>query len=995
MLVENEVAHIVGARGYERYGVDEEMIRGIPIPVNQAPNLQWIIAKRRPYIVQNTASENFKWVNKELEGHVLSFITAPIFLGDMVIGFINLDSPEENAFSNEDARRLSAFASHAAVAIQNARLYSQIQEYAGDLERRVAQRTLELNEANTLLMEQIRQREEAESQLHAERNLLRAVMDTIPDAIYVKDRQSRFIVVNQATVGRLDEETRRNIQGKSDFDFFPPEFASTLYETEQKVMETGEAVINHSEVFRDSRGQLVHLLVSKLPMRNDNGEVIGIIGVNHNISDLRAAEAALDQVIRSARCILWSATVTRDDNDEYTWQFSIANESAASGFLPLDTTSRSYSDAWLASIQENDRKKRDQALRTYLNFKRHEFSHEFRVQLPDQSMRWLAEDVQVQEISKGRWYLAGVCTDITARKQIEERLQKLNEELELRVANRTHELIRINTALRQEIVERRRAEESERTQRLLAEALRDSVAKVNSTLDLEAVFATLMEVIQAVVPYDSADIMLLEDQTHGRIRHHTGYQIPISTELRDISGWSDKMSAYHSGEVFIIHDTLEFPDYQDSDSLGWVRSNITVPIKLENNIIGFLTLNSKKSSYFTQEQADWLQVFAIQAGIAIRNAHMVQEIRHYTQQLESLVEKRTHELQVGRAQLKAILDAMREGVYYGELNAPPQFINRALVEMTQFSPEEWLDGKAQATVNNDPETIHQVTTWDEVHKTLTRQGYWRSEAIIRRKDGSSLQIELVRTEVRREDGQREGVVTVMRDISQEKALQEQKARFIAIAAHELRTPIANLKTRLFLLKRQPERFSDHAEIATQVINWMQRLVEDMFDLARFERGIMKLAREEFDIREMVEQIIIYQQPEAERQEIQIELNMPSVEIYADPYRMMQVFTNLLRNALQYTPQNGRIEINGKIEEDVLMIQVQDTGQGISEENLPYLFQPFFRASEDNKGAGLGLSITQEIVEAHGGSISAHSVLGEGSTFSIRLPLEHIRNSGDQ
>ncbi|MDQ7034797.1 MAG: PAS domain-containing sensor histidine kinase [Anaerolineae bacterium] len=289
---------------------------------------------------------------------------------------------------------------------------------------------------------------------------------------------------------------------------------------------------------------------------------------------------------------------------------------------------------------------------------------------------------------------------------------------------------------------------------------------------------------------------------------------------------------------------------------------------------------------------------------------------------------------------------------------------------------------------NTSDAEEREALFQRIEKRLLHQGYWEGEATFKRKDGRTFDAAIIRSDARDSTGKRQGIVTVLRDISQEKELAEQKARFIASASHELRTPIANIKTRLFLMKRRPEQFMEHINIAESVASLMQKLVEDMFDISRFERGIIVINPEDVVLQDLLTQVVAYQEPEAERRQITIKIDLPSepLHLQVDPYRLSQVMINLLKNALSYTSTEGIIQVRAVMDENNVVIQVIDNGAGISQEALPQLFQPFFRISEDNKGAGLGLSISQEIVKAHGGIIEVDSTVGKGSSFTIRLPL---------
>ena len=228
----------------------------------------------------------------------------------------------------------------------------------------------------------------------------------------------------------------------------------------------------------------------------------------------------------------------------------------------------------------------------------------------------------------------------------------------------------------------------------------------------------------------------------------------------------------------------------------------------------------------------------------------------------------------------------------------------------------------------------------------------------------------------------------------------QQARFIANAAHELRTPITNLNTRLYLLQRTPQELATHLDALQRVAKRMNHLVGDLLDMANFEHGLIKLNKQSIILQDVVADVVTLQRPEAEKKGIALVVDQPEapIALVADGHRLQQVLTNLVTNAILYTPEGGTVTVilhdNQHCgdecqmpDEEAVQIGVKDTGAGIPPQSLELIFQPFYRLQSQQSGTGLGLAIVQEIVRQHGGSVRAESILGAGSTFTVCLPKQ--------
>ena len=226
----------------------------------------------------------------------------------------------------------------------------------------------------------------------------------------------------------------------------------------------------------------------------------------------------------------------------------------------------------------------------------------------------------------------------------------------------------------------------------------------------------------------------------------------------------------------------------------------------------------------------------------------------------------------------------------------------------------------------------------------------------------------------------------------EAAFSQQK-QFTGDAAHELRTPltviISEVQTTL-ARPRTAEEYKETLEGCLETAQRMRGLSQSLLELARFDAGQEAIQRERFDLAEKIRKCAELVKPLANERGIAIHTNLDSAEISADPVRIEQVITNLLGNAVFYNKDNGHVDVSLNTQNNMAIVRVADTGQGIKAEDLPNIFKRFYRADKSrttaNGRSGLGLAITKAIIDAHGGSIEVQSTPGEGTIFKVSLPL---------
>ncbi|NUK31194.1 HAMP domain-containing protein [Parageobacillus sp. VR-IP] len=247
-----------------------------------------------------------------------------------------------------------------------------------------------------------------------------------------------------------------------------------------------------------------------------------------------------------------------------------------------------------------------------------------------------------------------------------------------------------------------------------------------------------------------------------------------------------------------------------------------------------------------------------------------------------------------------------------------------------------------------------------------------------------------------------GAVAVLRDMTEERRLDKLRKDFIANVSHELRTPIAMLQgyseAIIDDIAATDEEKKEMAKVIYDESLRMGRLVNDLLDLARMEAGHIALNYENVQLVPYIGRIIRKFQGLAREKNIDLsaEFKDGDIDITIDPDRIEQVLTNLIDNAIRHTDRNGMVKIIVERSGDGVTIHVRDSGSGIPEEDLPFVFERFYKADKartrGRSGTGLGLAIAKNIVEAHKGMISVHSKLHEGTTFTFYLPNGHMKTN---
>lgn len=337
----------------------------------------------------------------------------------------------------------------------------------------------------------------------------------------------------------------------------------------------------------------------------------------------------------------------------------------------------------------------------------------------------------------------------------------------------------------------------------------------------------------------------------------------------------------------------------------------------------------------------------------------------------------------------SLVDNVSDAVISTDLNFTIVSWNRSAERLYGWQEHEVIGRAITSFLHNE----YSDSTADEQAVTqLLQTGLWTGDVVQRHKDGTPRHIAASVTIVKDAEGKNTGVIAINRDITERIQIEKRKDDFISIASHELKTPITSIKAFTQILQQMPEvKETKASKLLGRMdaqINRLTDLVSDLLDVSRIQTGRLELKQSEFDIVILTEHVAQDLEQVSKTHKITV-TGSASCIMSGDRERIGQVITNLIENAVKYSPKSKTVNVSIEKQENQVVIGVKDFGIGISKNDVPYVFDRFYRASnttESLPGQGLGLYISAEIVKRHGGSISIDSKKGKGSIFAVTLPI---------
>lgn len=519
-----------------------------------------------------------------------------------------------------------------------------------------------------------------------------------------------------------------------------------------------------------------------------------------------------------------------------------------------------------------------------------------------------------------------------------------------------------------------------------------SAAKIEQPVDITPIDqadVTLRRLVQRIAMILQAEkiVIMFNDREMGDLKG-----IPPAFGVDEVHLNSFKVRATHgiSGKVFrdgepIIYQDIESVVEAREEPFGLmhVTNGVCVPLVIEKrddenrviekNTIGVLhAFNKKHGEEFNEEDVRLLERMARNVGSIIANLQMYREIVEEKEELAQTFESLTAGLMLVSTDRRLLqINATARAIF----QAPDDSLGKNVEDIVKDTA--FLAAIEKALEGAEPGKV-------ETHLTIggTERIYESQFAAVLGQDGKGI-----------------GVVAILADVTEIRNIDRMKSSFVAMASHELRTPLTAIKgfssTLLEGLDEQIYGIEDQREFLGIVVgecDRLRRLIDDLLNTSRIEAGeSLKPNYTHVDIKTLLDKVQKVQQQATTKHTIKLDVQseLPAL-IVGDEDKMDQILTNLLNNAIKYSPNGGDVVIHAKIDGDSLVIGVKDQGLGIPKDHLMKVFERFHRVNnEDNRkiyGTGLGLFLVKHLVEqVHFGKIWVESELGKGSDFIFRIP----------
>jgi PAS domain S-box-containing protein len=410
---------------------------------------------------------------------------------------------------------------------------------------------------------------------------------------------------------------------------------------------------------------------------------------------------------------------------------------------------------------------------------------------------------------------------------------------------------------------------------------------------------------------------------------------------------------------------------------------VALPLQVGRRSLGLIyVMRSRGASSFSGIDQSTLNAFARQAAIALDNAKLVHDLVNEKKKMESMLE--------GSAEGIMSIDARRRVVgFNAAIERMSGHTREQVLGLPCYQALNFRDWEGRSICNST--RCPMVTRPDGSPSTCELQGKIQSA------DGQDIEVAMVYSVTRsRATGRAHSAVVNVRDIKRLREVENLRSAFLSMLGHELQTPLSIIKGYTSTLARSDAKWNkktlrDGLQVIEEECDRLSKLVSRLLLASRIESRTVTLKKEPIQLPAMAAKVVRRLESVTAIHRFEVDFPADFPEVYADPDRMEEVLTNLVDNAIKYSPKGGRIAIAGRASGDNIEVAVVDEGIGIPHRELGRVFERFHRGENSHvqkvRGMGLGLYICKSIIEAHSGKMQVHSEAGKGSRFTFTLPIK--------
>ena len=514
-------------------------------------------------------------------------------------------------------------------------------------------------------------------------------------------------------------------------------------------------------------------------------------------------------------------------------------------------------------------------------------------------------------------------------------------------------------------------------------AIADTAAQSLST---EKILTDTLDKSLEVLGFDVGYIRILDPDKKTMVGRVSKGLTALSSGSIDLADRSRRHVAnilFETQKPYISPDVRKDTTFKNRtmERQGVISAAYIPIISKKKTVLGTLAVGSRKLRKFSTEKISLLQTFGAQLGMALENAQLYDEVHR------------------GKAYIENLVENAADIILSRDLEDQILTWNRGAELTLGYSKEEVI-GK-HLSILLPPSRVHELA---EMRAKVELSGALRDiEVEGKRKGGAAIYLSLSVSPITDVDGKIVGFLRVAKDVTEKKRyerrlkeLDKLKSDFVSNVSHELRTPLTAIKGSVDnmldgLTGDLNEKQNRYLVRVKSNADRLARLINDLLDLSRIEAGV-KLKLTNLSLPTVAREVVESLGSVAAEKPISFEIECPDVNLtaWADPDRIVEVLTNLIGNAIKFTPTNGKVTLCLKRSgNEWVKISVADTGPGIPPDEANRIFDKFYQVTQPEKqktmGTGLGLSITKALVEMHGGKIWLESEVGKGSIFSFTLP----------